>query len=1088
MVDFSSIERRDRSPCYFLVVAGVDTCFGSVLPPEKTYFVTNEASGYRIYDRSVSIIPGRGFDFSRSLEEEDAIIESDPVSVHLVCRDHIDPTDTTDPGYIFGRMGFSGADFSAQLTQSIDLSDTPTVHLTTSEGLVVGDMVHIGSECIEVGAVDFNAKTFTVAALGRGRLGTTRARHAVSPDDGVFPLVTKPAVFFRGRRAVIYEAALGVNGGLPDDSDWIERFRGFLATEPEFATDGGLETVTLSISPMTASLDRPLSHRSGKLRLHPRLHSFDGRSQERLVFFETVEDGRYMNLSITGQQVIGGETYTTLTQGTAQALDGLLPYPDNPDTVELYPYKQPRRFVTHIGIQGGGTAYAVILDRDGDNVLLRDVDGPLRNDGDNFVGEQGSIFGNFSHVEIRVLRLGQTAGADFNSGTPGTALWPDVISHALTNQGFDSSQLFNGLFQILFSPQSRTFSFIPNYKYTIPNAAQLAAIQVALPRPPKASIVLDRDPDHKWDLLRDAARGTHGWMGALMRGDEFMGSSNQANEYDNALAFSGGEQVNNRIIDFGWGDADRDLTLECAYDPTPTIAASQSRAAIGRSVKAIIPSAFFHPGPRFNPAPCGFWGPESYITLDKDPGVPVGGSVILSASIGDGDAFMHVVIGPAVSVTASGETGYRCPVLDGTFLSDEMDVIRDFGGPVSERPLFSPTVRFAPTLSVGEMILQLLCSSSGGGVTSADYDVLPLGAGLRDHTDLSDNPLGADVDGNSFLAITEPAGLNFSPVFRSGDTILDVMRGVLLSVGYVLDMRIDDTGHCKLSAVKVGVPSALDVVGLITDSDMAETPIPSSPARTAIRNIFHFSSNFDASGDPAFEQEIKDTASIEAFGEADKLDVELQGAVLNLDPGSVLAVLQPVFSKLRLEMAFPYRLYRFAVRAGLAARMKVGGVYQITSGQLRGARGPGGVEAICRLRSIESAGFEPTAKVEFIHFGFAGTGWAPSLAVTGANGAVLTVRTDDYRPSTADEDLSGFEGISAGSTVRLFVGNNPGAGSSHGVVGVDLAANTITLAVDPGLAAPGDGHEVWAYITPDVRDDVAAIHDDYGFMGTVKLT
>ena len=93
----------------------------------------------------------------------------------MVCRDHIDATDETDPGYIFGRMGFSGADFSAQLTRTIDLSHTPTVHCTTVAGLSVGDIVHVGQEALEVGAVDVAAR-LAVAAGGRGRLATTKTR------------------------------------------------------------------------------------------------------------------------------------------------------------------------------------------------------------------------------------------------------------------------------------------------------------------------------------------------------------------------------------------------------------------------------------------------------------------------------------------------------------------------------------------------------------------------------------------------------------------------------------------------------------------------------------------------------------------------------------------------------------------------------------------------------------------------------------------------------------------------------------------------------------------------------------------------
>ncbi len=510
MPNFSPIESRDRSPCYYLIISGVGTSFGSVMPPQRTYFVASEESGFKNYARSVSIMPGQGFEFARSLEEEDAIIESEPVSVHMVCRDHIDATDQTDPGFIFGRMGFSGADFTAQLTQTVDLSNTPTVHCTTVAGLAAGDIVHIGQEAIEVGAVDVAAKTFTVAASGRGRLATTKARHVVSNDDGVFPLVTQPAVFFRGRRAVIYEASLGVNGELPSDSEWIERFRGFVASEPEFSTDGGLETVTINISPLTAALDRPLSHRSGKLRLHPRIHSFDGLHAEHIAFFESVKVAEYFTLAVdepaTGPVTIGGKTYTTLAEGTAQVLDGLLAYSDNPDSVELYPYKHPRRFVSSTGRSGGGIENGVFIDRDGDHVLLRDVDGGQRNDNDNFVGKDASLIANSTQNELRLLKIGESSGANWATGAAASVAWPKCIADVLTTQGFDSSELFNGLFQILFSEQGRVFSFLPNYKYSIPNAAQLEAIPVTLPLPPTATMTIARDARHYQTFLQEITR------------------------------------------------------------------------------------------------------------------------------------------------------------------------------------------------------------------------------------------------------------------------------------------------------------------------------------------------------------------------------------------------------------------------------------------------------------------------------------------------------------------------------------------------------------------------------------------------------
>ena len=75
------------------------------------------------------------------------------------------------------------------------------------------------------------------------------------------------------------------------------------------------------------------------------------------------------------------------------------------------------------------------------------------------------------------------------------------------------------------------------------------------------------------------------------------------------------------------------------------------------------------------------------------------------------------------------------------------------------------------------------------------------------------------------------------------------MRGVLLAVGYALDMRVDDLGRCRLTAVRVGIPNRNDVISSITDSDIADSPEPASPARTSIRNIFNFTSNYDIEGD-----------------------------------------------------------------------------------------------------------------------------------------------------------------------------------------------------------------------------------------------
>ena len=1084
MADLKAIERRDRQPCFYVQIAGINTLFGTVTPPAKTYGL--QAQQDVSYQRSVSIIPGKGFEFSRGLEEEDAVIESDPISVHLVTRQHIDSSDTSDPGYVFGRLGFSAADFSAQLIDSVDTSATPTIKLSSVAGLSSGDLIHIGREAIEVGAIDVNNKTVTPPASGRGKLGTIKTRHAISADDGIYPIVTKPAVFFRGRRCVVYEGSLGPAGELPSAGDWIERFRGTIAKEPEFSTDGSNETIKLDISPITAALDRPLSHQSAKIRLHKRIHTFDGLHAEQIVFFEETKPGEYIDLAVTGQQVIAGKTYTTLNQGTAQVLDGLLPYPDNAQSVELSPLRHVRRCVMSVGVNGGGSKNGVVLDRDGDHVLLRDIDGPLRNDGDNFAGDTGSIFGNDRSIEARVCRLGRSAGA--GGGIAASVLWPDHINAALQSSGLGEDSLFYGRTRVIFTPGSSTFSFVPNFSYPISNAAQLAAVPVALPIPPKVRVHVTNSPwKYKQDRVRDA-ENSFGIVGDYARAKEwknlsndFYGLSPDPNDFQ--PQFSASSIVPPSVISYSDDPLDN-IEIVIGYNSQPTTANAQSKQSVSRSIRAKVSNAFFSAGGLFQDAPADFFDPEQYITFESDPGAPAGGSMLLDVSIGDDDPLMRIEVGPSQEITVGSHVGYVCPVVGGVFLSDVSTIVDD-GGSVKDRPVFSPAVRFSQSTDVGVILLQLLLSTVGEGVSSSIYDVLPLGAGL---TDDASNALGADVDVDSFLAIAGPPGVSYEPLFRSGDSILEVMRGILLSVGYALDMRVDSFGKCKLSAVPVGIPNQVDVIASISDSDIADSPEPASPARTSIRNIFKFEANYDFEGKPQFEQEVKDTISINTFGEADTVSIEMQGASLPTDPGAVVQKLKPVFSRLRLEMSYPYRLYRFNVRAGLAARMQVGGVYKVSSGRLRGLTSPGVVDAICRLRSIDGGGFDAVATVEFINYGMAGAGWAPSLAITSSNGAIQTVTETAYKPSHITEDLVGFSAVQAGDNVLVFDGVNPGAGTLTTVVSVDLAANTITLGADPGLAAPADGHPYWGYVTPAPKASASAAHDSYGFIGVTKLT
>ena len=63
----------------------------------------------------------------------------------------------------------------------------------------------------------------------------------------------------------MYECALGVDGA--PVSEWVERFKGVIATEPSIAADGRAQTVKIEIAPLSSLLDAKLGTGRGVLRL-----------------------------------------------------------------------------------------------------------------------------------------------------------------------------------------------------------------------------------------------------------------------------------------------------------------------------------------------------------------------------------------------------------------------------------------------------------------------------------------------------------------------------------------------------------------------------------------------------------------------------------------------------------------------------------------------------------------------------------------------------------------------------------------------------------------------------------------------------
>lgn len=114
MADLKQIRSRGRRPCYVLRVAGLSVLYGTHQPPSVT------SSGIAL-TRRAAVIPG-SMSFGRRYDENTRVVEVDNLKIDLACDDQY-TADEADPGKVFGRIGFRGADVLHGLTRT---SKSPT--------------------------------------------------------------------------------------------------------------------------------------------------------------------------------------------------------------------------------------------------------------------------------------------------------------------------------------------------------------------------------------------------------------------------------------------------------------------------------------------------------------------------------------------------------------------------------------------------------------------------------------------------------------------------------------------------------------------------------------------------------------------------------------------------------------------------------------------------------------------------------------------------------------------------------------------------------------------------------------------------
>ncbi|MED5358097.1 MAG: hypothetical protein VYD85_06740, partial [Pseudomonadota bacterium] len=235
---------------------------------------------------------------------------------------------------------------------------------------------------------------------------------------------------------------------------------------------------------------------------------------------------------------------------------------------------------------------------------------------------------------------------------------------------------------------------------------------------------------------------------------------------------------------------------------------------------------------------------ERFITLEKLLTTPSSGRLYLEAvrvsDDGDGETLQTFRITGVSSVVVDGDTVHRAHVYTqgrapiDPLTGEPLQTMVEHEG--DGRIELRTTAVFDAETSIGEVCLQLMCSSGGNDITSSVFDKLAIGAGLVTKTEASDQfigHVGPDIDTQSFLRIASPMrNARYAPQWRDGQTVYEVVSGILRASGYVMDIRTDAAGACRLTAVPLGRPTNVEIIANLGETDIASRPSPKSPVET----------------------------------------------------------------------------------------------------------------------------------------------------------------------------------------------------------------------------------------------------------------
>jgi len=202
--------------------------------------------------------------YQAEIEPSGGVATYQPISISIA-MDRMRGS-STDPHVIFSRLSRSSSIWNGQLVANVLRSDdTPDLIVDSNPSVSYPHLLHIGSESFYCTSQSESGGIYTITTSHR--LGF-RQQHQIYLGGTDTPIVSSELVSWRGRQAKIYACSVDQNGNTWDNQII---FQGIIESSP---TIEGLNSVTISILPITAMLDNKISSGTQKTRLAQGVHYY----------------------------------------------------------------------------------------------------------------------------------------------------------------------------------------------------------------------------------------------------------------------------------------------------------------------------------------------------------------------------------------------------------------------------------------------------------------------------------------------------------------------------------------------------------------------------------------------------------------------------------------------------------------------------------------------------------------------------------------------------------------------------------------------------------------------------------------------